>query len=250
MIEEPRKGYNYFVSGTRRGRSGASRAQALALGRERIEPSRSNPDKIVLQERRHHFEDWLERLPARPLDIVDVGGRIQPYRDLMGERENTYVSVDPQLEGLTDVVAIGESLPFQDSVFDFAICTQVLTYAFDPNTLVREIYRVLKRPGALFLTVPSFFPEHHDERWRFLPDGLREMFGYWSNVEILPEGNSSVGLLRSVSISICESERKSRLKSFISNRLLIPGINEVSARLIDKNSNTAMTPNYSVWAEK
>ena len=250
MIDESRKGYNYFASGAGRRRSDARRAHALALGRERIEPSRSNPDKIVLEERRHHFEDWIERLPARPLDIIDVGGRIQPYRSLMGDRENSYVAVDPQLEGLTDVVAIGESLPFRDSVFDFAICTQVLTYASNPNALVQEIHRVLKRTGALFLTVPSFFPEHHDERWRFLPDGLREMFDYWSDVEILPEGNSSVGLLRSVSISIAESENKSRVKSFVSDRVLIPGINQISARLIDRNSNTSMTPNYSVWAEK
>jgi SAM-dependent methyltransferase len=250
MTEESERGYNYFDSGIGRPPSNAGRAQAIALGRERIQPSSSNPDKIILQERRRHFEDWIERLPARPLDVVDVGGRIQPYRDLMDGRLKSYVAVDPQIEGLTDVVAIGESLPFRDSVFDFAICTQVITYASDPNALVAEIHRVLKRGGALFLTVPAFFPEHHDERWRFLPDGLRQMFDGWIFSEVVPEGNSSVGALRTISIALNEGEGKSRVNSFVSKRLLIPGINLVAAKLIDKNTNTSMTANYSVWATK
>ena len=250
MVVESSRGYSYFNSGAGRVHARDSREDALALGRERIRPGRGNPDKIILQERRLHFEHWLRRLPARQLDIVDVGGRIQPYRELMGERIRSYVSVDPQFGGLTDVVAVGEFLPFKDSTFDFAICTQVLTYVSDPGAIVAEIHRVLKQTGALFLTAPAFFPRHHDERWRFLPGGLRELFDEWAQVEVVPEGNSSVGLLRSIATSINMESEKSRFRSYMSAKLLIPGINLISASLAKKKLDTAMTANYSVWATK
>lgn len=249
MAKNSETGYSYFRSGSAGGVSGNSRRLAIELGRERADPSSSNPDQVILQERRRYFEEWLGRLPDRKLDVLDIGGRIQPYRDILGDRVNSYTAVDPQLAGLANVVAVGESLPFLDSVFDFAICTQVLTYASDPAALIHETRRVLKWHGALFLTAPAFFPEHHDECWRFLPAGLRKMFNDWHDVDIAPEGGSAVGVLRNMGVAL-NANTGSRVKSFISTRLAIPGINFISARFLGKYANTSMTANYSVWATK
>lgn len=53
------------------------------------------------------------------------------------------------------VSAKGENLPYPDSVFDGAICCEVLEHVADPQTLLRELHRVL-RPGArLGVAVPT-----------------------------------------------------------------------------------------------
>src|SRR5437879_10757042 len=57
-------------------------AFAAELGRERLYPSLWNPDYLVLNERRRHFSEWAQRVPGQGLSVLDVGGRIQPYRPL------------------------------------------------------------------------------------------------------------------------------------------------------------------------
>jgi ubiquinone/menaquinone biosynthesis C-methylase UbiE len=52
----------------------------------------------------------------------------------------------------TVVQAPGESLPFEDDVFDTALATLVLCTAPDPDKVLREIARVLK-PGGRFLFI-------------------------------------------------------------------------------------------------
>jgi ubiquinone/menaquinone biosynthesis C-methylase UbiE len=40
------------------------------------------------------------------------------------------------------------------------ICTQVLERVADLSAVLRELYRVLKPGGSLWLTAPFFFAEH------------------------------------------------------------------------------------------
>jgi len=103
---------------------------------------------------------------------------LQPYRPLLEARTRSYVAVDLQTNPLVNVGAAAEALPFRDEQFDFVICTQVLEYLPDPGLAVAEIKRVLRKGGALFLSVPSVFLRENDrECWRFLPEGLRYLLG-------------------------------------------------------------------------
>ena len=52
----------------------------------------------------------------------------------------------------------------------------MLEYAPDPGLVLSEIHRVLKPGGKVLLSVPSVFPQDADEdRWRFLPAGIRQL---------------------------------------------------------------------------
>jgi SAM-dependent methyltransferase len=165
-----------------------------------MDPALSNPDYLVYRQRRKIFERLLSSLPERGLAVLDVGGRIPVYRRLLEGRFDRYVVVDPQLAGEVDTVGVGEALPFSDNSFDLVICTQVLSYVSDPQCVVDETRRVLRSRGTLFLTVPTLFPAHHDERWRFLPDGLRLLLSGFSETEIHPEGHSISGIFRTLSV--------------------------------------------------
>ena len=117
-------------------------------GRERLYPALTNPSWLVLRRRREIFRKWLARVDGRDLDVLDVGGRIQPYRPLLEGRTRRYVAVDLRQTPLVSVVGRGEQIPFAEAQFDLVICTQVLEYIPEPAAVVAEIYRVLK-PGGL-----------------------------------------------------------------------------------------------------
>ena len=53
----------------------------------------------------------------------------------------------------TTVAAFGEHLPFADSSFDFVICDNVVDHAESPETIVKELVRILIPGGLLYFTV-------------------------------------------------------------------------------------------------
>src|ERR1700726_231351 len=175
--------------------------QVQRESRERLHPSLRNPSWLILRHRRQIFEAGLDRLPGSALCVLDIGGRLQPYRPLLGTRTKRYVAVDLQMTPLVNVGAAAEALPFRDAQFDFVICTQVFEYLPDPGLAVAEIKRVLRRGGVLFLSAPSvFLRENNKEYWRFLPEGLRHLLREFEAVEVIPEGNSLIGFCRTCNV--------------------------------------------------
>ena len=162
--------------------------QVQRESRARLHPSLTNPNWLILRRRRQIFEAGLDRLPGSGLSVLDIGGRLQPYRPLLEARTKNYVAVDLQMTPLVNVGAAAEALPFRDEQFDFVICTQVFEYLPDPASAVAEISRVLRKGGVLFLSAPSVFLRENDkEFWRFLPEGLRHLLRGFETVQVIPE---------------------------------------------------------------
>ncbi len=151
-----------------------------------------------------------------PLDVLDVGGRIQPYRALIDTKVRIYVGLDLQMEGMVEVVGTANSLPFSDNCLDLVLCTDTLQYVPDAVAAVEEMHRVLKPGGVLLLSTRGGYPEHHDELWRFLSDGLHFMAHRFSSIETKHEGGTGSGLMTSVNVLLHRgigSYRKARLAS-------------------------------------
>ena len=198
------------------------------------------------------FERWLTQLPSGELDVLDVGGRIQPYRALIANRLRRYVAVDLRLTPLVDVLARAEQLPLGSARFDLVICTQVLEYVAQPSLVFGEIHRVLKPGGALLLSVPSASPiDAGEECWRFLPAGLRYLLAGFSTVEVVPEGGSVAGFFRTVNTCLDIFVRYPAAR-FAYRRTLAPLVN-LGGALMERLSglrNQQFSVNYSVLAEK
>lgn len=78
----------------------------------------------------------------------------------------------------TDVLGVGEALPFRDDSFDAVISIAVLEHVRNPAACAAEIVRVLKPGGKLICCVPFLqplhgFPHHY---FNMTHQGLRTLF--------------------------------------------------------------------------
>jgi SAM-dependent methyltransferase len=78
----------------------------------------------------------------------------------------------------TDVLGVGEELPFQDNVFDAVFSLAVLEHVKDPFRCAKEIARVLKPGGKLYCVVPFLQPLHGypHHYYNMSIEGLRNLF--------------------------------------------------------------------------
>jgi len=220
-------------------------------GRERLYPSITNPSWLVLRKRRAIFQQWVNRLPVSGITVLDIGGRLQPYRPLLGARVARYVGLDLRPTPMVNILARGESLPLRNDAFDLVICTQVLQYATDPPAFLQEAHRVLRTEGYLFLSVPSASIQDSDQEcWRFLPYALRQMLAGFRKVEIAPEGGSVAGFFRTMNSCLNVFVRFPALR-VVYQHSLSPLLNVTGAAL-DRiaGSNQQFTANYSALAQK
>lgn len=75
-----------------------------------------------------------------------------------------------RLETAPFAAAVGEQLPFADSIFDLVVMDQVIEHVADQKRVLAEALRVLKPGGALYVACPNylrFYEPHY--KIRFLP---------------------------------------------------------------------------------
>jgi len=226
-----------------------STKDAMKLGHLRLHPPLWDEDYLIFFHRAPVIAKWLGELEGR-LCVLDIGGRIQPYRSLIEDRIDTYIAVDLQLEGLVNVIANAEKLPFERGSFDVVICTDVLQYVPDAASAIREMHRVLKSGGKLILSTRGSYPEHHDELWRFLPDGLRYMCRMFSSVDVVAEGYTGSGLMITLNVLLHRRIRSSLIQR-LAKRTTIPLLNKVGL-LLDKivRKDTRCTCGFSLQGIK
>lgn len=115
----------------------------------------------------------IEKLSHRVCGkVLDVGCGQMPYADLFANVKIIGVDIGSHKGQIT---ASGEALPFQNNIFDSAICFQTLEHVKEPKLLFREVFRVLKPKGILLLTVPFMWGVHSEpyDYYRYTPYGLR-----------------------------------------------------------------------------
>jgi SAM-dependent methyltransferase len=221
------------------------------IANARLYPSLTNPNYLVLRSRRLLFAGYLQGLPGN-LTVLDVGARYQPYRPLLDGKLRKYVGLDVERTELVDVLASGELLPFRDETFDLVIATCVFEYFSDPREAAKEIHRVLKPGGSLLASFNAAVPRFVDqERWRYLPLGIRTIFASFSSLRLTPEVRSLGGFCRLINLGLHDFLKLPALK-FAYRMTICPAIN-VLGFLLETASltvNDRWAGNYSVVAVK
>ena len=78
----------------------------------------------------------------------------------------------------TDIIGVGEALPFKDASFEAVISVAVLEHVRDPFACAAELVRVLKPGGKLLCCVPFLQPLHGypNHYFNMTHQGLRALF--------------------------------------------------------------------------
>ncbi|HEY6093515.1 MAG TPA: methyltransferase domain-containing protein [Gallionellaceae bacterium] len=91
-----------------------------------------------------------------------------------------------------DYVGPLHAMPIESDTFDAILCTQVLEHLEWPRESVKEMYRVLKPGGKLFMTVPMSHAEHQTpyDFFRYTSYGLQSICKHagFRDVAITPFG--------------------------------------------------------------
>lgn len=138
--------------------------------------NRMNTSRIHLE---RLIAEMAGSLPAGAL-VLDAGAGDCRYSRFFGAHR--YESCDfAQVQGkaygtLTHVCDI-RAIPVEDGRYDAVLCSQVLAHIPDSLAALRELRRVLKPGGTLWITAPLFFQENEPpfDFYRFTQHGLRHL---------------------------------------------------------------------------
>jgi SAM-dependent methyltransferase len=162
-----------------------------------------------------------------PLEtVLDVGSGTSPYRALFGSRVERYVRLDRIQEERPDVIASAERMPFRDGSFDAVLCTQLWGLVGDPGGLVREITRVARPGGRVWLSGPALWPyDSARAEHRFGEPDLPELVRGLEVETILPQGGM-LGLPFALwNIAVREATRSAERRLGVAGRiLLVPAV--------------------------
>jgi len=203
----------------------------VKIAHDRLYPPITNHSYLVLRRRRQILSAWIGGIDGKELSVLDIGGRYQPYRPLLGDRIKQYVAIDVIQTPLVDVIGRGEQLPFRGDAFDLVIATGVFEFFPEPRAAADEIHRVLRPGGHLLVSVASIAPRADDrEHWRYLPAGLRFALASFSKVDIIPEVTSIGGFFRLTAWTSNVFAKYSLVRR-IFNYTLVPGLNVIGLAL-------------------
>ena len=125
--------------------------------------------------------------------VLDVGGKRENKRGSFTPPEKSarnwwYVNLD--LTTNPNIFADVATLPLKSESLDVTICTEVLEHLENPAACASEIYRILRKDGIGFFSVPFMYPVHADpyDYQRFTADGLRHLLSSFSSVTIYSMG--------------------------------------------------------------
>ncbi len=110
--------------------------------------------------------------------VLDVGSGLKDasYENVVNFEIADYPS--------TDVLGIGESLPFADGSFDGALSLSVLEHVRDPFRCAEELARVVRPGGELYVSVPFLAPYHGypHHYYNMTLQGLENLLEEWFEV--------------------------------------------------------------------
>ncbi len=85
---------------------------------------------------------------------------------------------------VADITKINKQI--SNNKFDFIVCTEVLEHTLNPFDACKEIYRIIKPKGYLFVSVPFNFRIHGPlpDCWRFTVHGLKQLLNEFKIIDL------------------------------------------------------------------
>lgn len=151
----------------------------------------------------------------------------------------------------TDVLGVGEVLPFKDGTFDAVLSSAVLEHVKNPWLCAQEITRVLKPGGELICCVPFLQPLHGypHHYYNMSAQGLKNLFA--QNLEIfdhyVPASTYPIWTLswilsswtQGLTPDTAEAFKNMKVRDFLCSPISLLGEKFVSELSVEKNFELA-----------
>jgi len=174
------------------------------------------------------FNALQECLPFFSGKLLDIGCGKMPYKNHILETSSVdeYVGLDIE-DAIEYAVGVqpdftwdGIHMPFEAGSFDCAFGTEVLEHCPDPELVLAEVCRVLKKDGVFFFTVPFLWNLHevpHDE-YRYTPFSLKRhlLNAGFQQVDIKPTGGWHASLAQMLGMWVRRSPCSNRKRNILS----------------------------------
>jgi SAM-dependent methyltransferase len=183
-----------------------------------------------------HAPQVLDLVGGQAVKILDVGCGDMPYRTTF-EREARcarYDGADIPTSQAPATIAIdpdAQTIAAPSESYDLVLSFQALEHTSEPMALLRECWRVLRRGGVLFLTLPFIFEYH----------GVPRDFRRWSH-EGIAEDLKVAGFLNVAaepietdlqSLAVLGESHVSRILGYVWTKPLFLAMN-VTALAVDR----------------
>lgn len=164
--------------------SASARQQIFAgIAPEGLEPYLSKHANYgaVTQSRKDMFVQRVQQLKIthtqqNAFRVLDVGASSGEFLEAALAEGWDAVGIEPSSDGVNAALSKGlnvvqtsaEELPFEDGTFDLVHSNHVFEHLADPLAAAREVFRVLKPGGRVFIEVPNQFDNIQFFRYRLM----------------------------------------------------------------------------------
>ena len=140
--------------------------------------------------------------------VIDIGCGNCPFEHLVDTTKAKYVGVDVDDANKWDyknskiIKYDGKHLPFETGSVDHLICTEVLEHIPDPDELIADMHRVLKKGGTGVITIPWSARFHYKpyDYHRYTPSTLATLFATFTDVVIDNRGTDINAIVNKSSV--------------------------------------------------
>jgi SAM-dependent methyltransferase len=112
--------------------------------------------------------------------VLDAGAGEGPYRATFDKTryESTDIRLIENNFGQISFISDLSNIPVQSNCYDLVFCSQALEHVTEPQIVIKELWRILKPGGKLWLTAPLFYAEHEIpfDYFRYTQFGLILLF--------------------------------------------------------------------------
>ncbi len=158
--------------------------------------------------------------------LLDYGCGKMPYKKYILENSKITKYIGLDIETAIDYK--GEKpdftwdckkMPFKDNEFDTIFATEVFEHIHDLDFALIEIYRVLKKGGSLFFTVPYIWTLHEtpNDEYRYTPFALEKKFkkAGFSEINIFATGGWNASLAQMLGLWVRRKPLSKKKRKFL-----------------------------------
>jgi len=114
-------------------------------------------DTLTREKMEHAVENFSKNHYTGGI-VYDIGG-VPRYS--YNKHFADYKTVNFDKKEKPDVLARAEKLPFKDNTVDNILCLAMLEHVRDPEAVIKEMHRVMKRKARALVWVPFYWREHN-----------------------------------------------------------------------------------------